>query len=59
MDKHKHKTLRYRIYAKYEKGVLLPREKRDKKKKLIKLKRLKEHQDMEFAELGVDDGIVS
>ena len=30
---------------------------RNKDEKLAKLKRLKEHQDLEFAELGVDDGL--
>jgi len=30
----------------------------EKKKKIEKLKKLKEYQDLEFLEVGVDDGIV-
>jgi hypothetical protein len=32
-------------------------EKIDREEKLAKLNKLKQHQDLEFAEIGVDDGI--
>ncbi len=57
VDKHRHITLGYYISAKYEKYILPVIEKIDKEEKLAKLKRLKAHQDLEFAELGVDDGL--
>ena len=57
VDKRKHVTLGYFISAKYEAYILPVIEKIDKEEKLAKLKRLKAHQDLEFAELGVDDGI--
>ncbi len=57
VDKRKHITLGYYISAKYE-GYIEPLlEKIAKEEKHAKLKRLKEHQDLEFAELGVDDGL--
>ena len=57
VDKRKHITLGYYISAKYENYILPIIEKIDKDEKLAKLKRLKAHQDLEFAELGVDDGL--
>ena len=57
VDKRKHRTLGYFISAKYEKEILPLIEKINKEEKLAKLKRLKEHQDIEFAEIGVDDGL--
>ncbi len=57
VDKRRHVTLGYFISAKYESYILPVIAKIDKEEKLAKLKRLKEHQDMDFAELGVDDGI--
>ena len=57
VDKRKHTTLGYYISAKYEDYILPIIEKIDKDEKLAKLKRLKEHQDLEFAELGVNDGL--
>ena len=57
VDKRKHITLGYFISAKYEKYILPVIEKIDKEEKLEKLKRLQKHQDLEFAELGVDDGL--
>jgi len=57
VDKRRHITLGYYISAKYEKYILPVIEKIDKEEKLAKLKRLKAHQDLEFAELGVDDGL--
>ena len=57
IDKRKHITLGYYISAKYENMIKPIIEKIDKDEKIAKLKRLKAHQDLEFAELGVDDGL--
>ena len=57
VDKRKHITLGYFISAKYEKYILPVIEQIDKEEKLAKLKRLKSHQELDFAETGVDDGL--
>ena len=57
VDKRKHITLGYFISAKYEEYIRPIIEKIDREEKLAKLKRLKAHQDLEFAEIGVDDGV--
>ena len=57
VDKRKHTTLGYYISAKYESYIEPLLKKISKEEKLAKLKRLKEHQDLEFVELGVDDGL--
>jgi len=57
IDKRKHITLGYFISTKYESYIRPIIDKIDKEEKLAKLNRLKEHQDLEFAELGVDDGL--
>lgn len=57
IDRRAHTTLGYFISSKYESYILPLIEKIDREEKLRKLKRLKEHQDLEFAELGVDDGL--
>lgn len=57
VDKRKHTTLGYFISSKYDNLIKPLLEKIDKEEKLAKLKKLKSHQDLEFAELGVDDGI--
>lgn len=57
IDRRAHTTLGYFISSKYESYILPLIEKIDREEKLTKLKRLKEHQDLEFAELGVDDGL--
>ena len=57
VDKRKHITLGYYISAKYENYILPIIEKINKDEKLAKLKKLKAHQDLEFAEIGVDDGL--
>ena len=57
VDKRKHITLGYYISTKYESYIRPIIEKIDKEEKLAKLRRLKEHQDLEFAELGVNDGL--
>ena len=57
IDRRKHTTLGYFISSKYEEKIRPLIEKIDREEKLAKLKKLKNHQDLEFAELGVDDGI--
>ena len=57
IDRRKHITLGYFISSKYEKQIRPLIEKIDKEEKLLKLNKLKQYQDLEFAELGVDDGI--
>ena len=57
VDKRKHKTVGYFISSKYEDYLLPIIEEISKKEKIKKLKRLKAHQDLELAELGVDDGL--
>ena len=57
IDRRKHTTLGYFISSKYEKQIRPLIEKIDREEKLVKLNKLKQHQDLEFAELGVDDGI--
>ncbi|GGD35745.1 hypothetical protein GCM10012288_07110 [Malaciobacter pacificus] len=57
IDRRKHITLGYFISSKYEEQIRPLIEKIDREEKLAKLKKLKQHQDLEFAELGVDDGI--
>ena len=57
IDRRKHTTLGYFISSKYEKQIRPLIEKIDKEEKLLKLNKLKQYQDLEFAELGVDDGI--
>jgi len=57
VDKRAHTTLGYFISAKYDKLISPIIEQIEKEEKLNKLKLLKAHQDLEFIELGVDDGI--
>ena len=57
VDKRAHLTVGYFISSKYESYIKPIIEKIDREEKLSKLKRLKDHQDLEFAELGVDDGL--
>lgn len=57
IDRRKHITLGYFISSKYEKQIRPLIEKIDREEKLAKLNKLKQHQDLEFAEFGVDDGI--
>ena len=57
IDKRAHITLGYFISAKYESYIRPLIDKIDREEKLNKLRRLSEHQDLEFAELGVDDGL--
>ena len=57
IDKRAHITLGYFISAKYESYIRPLIDKIDREEKLNKLRRLSSHQDLEFAELGVDDGL--
>ena len=57
IDRRAHITLGYFISSKYESYIKPIVEKIDRDEKLAKLHKLKMHQDIEFAELGVDDGI--
>ncbi|MCB0511270.1 MAG: hypothetical protein KDC72_01880 [Bacteroidetes bacterium] len=57
IDKRKHTTLGYFISSKYDNYIKPIIEKIDREEKLAKLNKLKQHQDLEFAEIGVDDGI--
>ena len=57
IDKRAHTTLGYFISAKYESYIRPLIDKIDREEKLSKLRRLSQHQDLEFAELGVDDGL--
>ena len=57
VDKRKNITVGYFISQKYYKEIKPVLEQISKKEKIEKLKKLKSHQDMEFLELGVDDGV--
>jgi hypothetical protein len=57
IDRRKNITLGYFISSKYNEIIKPIIEKIDHDEKLAKLHKLKNHQDLEFAELGVDDGI--
>ena len=57
VDRRKHITLGYFISTKYESYIRPIIEQIDREEKLAKLNRLKQHQDLEFVELGVDDGL--
>ena len=57
VDKRSNKKLGYFISSKYEDLIHNTIKKIEKEEKIEKLKRLKKHQDLEFLELGVDDGL--
>lgn len=57
IDRRAHTTVGYFISSKYENYIRPLIEKIDREEKLAKLHILKNHQDLEFAEIGVDDGI--
>jgi hypothetical protein len=57
VDKQATSTLGYFISAKYEHYIRPLIEKIDRDEKLSKLRRLEKHQDLDFTELGVDDGL--
>ena len=57
IDKRSHKTLGYFISSKYDELITPIIKQIEREKKIEKLKRLKAHQDLEFTEVGVDDGL--
>lgn len=57
IDRRAHSTLGYFISSKYKDYIKPIIEQIDRDEKLAKLHRLKKHQDLDFAEMGVDDGI--
>jgi uncharacterized protein YkvS len=57
VDKKENIKLGYYISAKYENYLRPIIEKIDKEEKIKKLKILKKYQDLEFTEVGVDDGL--
>ena len=57
VDKRKHEAIGYFISAKYEDIMVDVIKKIEKREKIAKLKMLKNHQDLEFLEVGIDDGL--
>jgi len=57
VDRRAGKRLGFFIASKYEKYIEKAIDAIEKEEKIRKLKRLKAHQDMEFLEAGVDDGL--
>ncbi|NOQ31408.1 MAG: hypothetical protein GQ570_09820 [Helicobacteraceae bacterium] len=57
VDKRKHQNLGYFISSKYEDLISTIIEEIEKKERIDKLKKLKNNQDLEFLEAGVDDGL--
>jgi len=57
VDKREHKDLGYFISSKYENIISAFIKEIEKKEKIEKLKILKKHQDLEFLETGIDDGL--
>jgi hypothetical protein len=57
IDKRAHKRLGYFISSKYEKYIANALEAIERDEKIAKLITLKKHQDLEFCEAGVDDGL--
>jgi len=57
VDKRKHQDIGYFISSKYKKFIDQILENIEKEEKREKLKKLKNYQDLEFLEIGIDDGI--
>ena len=57
VDKRKNIDIGYFISAKYADLIEDIIEKIERQEKIAKLQKLKEHQDMEFLEVGIDDGL--
>jgi hypothetical protein len=57
VDKRKHIDIGYFISSKYEDMISDVIQKIEYQEKIAKLKKLKQHQDLEFLEVGVDDGL--
>lgn len=58
VDKRKNKNLGYFISSKYEDIISNVIKEIEKKERIAKLKILKQHQDLEFLEVGTDDGLI-
>jgi hypothetical protein len=57
VDKRKHIDIGYFISSKYEDIISDVIQKIEYQEKIAKLKKLKHYQDLEFLEVGVDDGL--
>jgi len=57
VDKRKHQSIGYFISSKYEDIISDVIKKIEHQEKILKLQKLKQHQDLEFLEVGVDDGL--
>ena len=57
VDKRKHKDIGYFISSKYEDIISDVIKKIEYQEKIAKLQKLKQYQDLEFLEVGVDDGL--
>ena len=57
VDKRKHRDIGYFISSKYEDMISDVIKKIEHQEKIAKLQKLKQHQDLEFLEIGVDDGM--
>ena len=57
VDKRKHKNIGYFISSKYEDIIADVLKKIEHQEKIAKLERLKQHQDIEFLEVGIADGL--
>jgi len=57
VDKRKHTDIGYFISSKYESLISDVIAKIEYQEKIAKLQKLKQYQDLEFLEVGVDDGI--
>ncbi|NKQ40539.1 MAG: hypothetical protein HF962_03105 [Sulfurovum sp.] len=57
VDKRKHIDIGYFISSKYEDIIFDVIQKIEYQEKIAKLKKLKKYQDLEFLEVGVDDGL--
>lgn len=57
IDKRKHTDIGYFISSKYEDIISDVIQKIEYQEKIAKLKKLKQHQDLDFLEAGIDDGL--
>ena len=57
VDKRKHINIGYFISAKYEDMIIDTLKTIERQEKISKLNKIKKHQNMDFLELGVSDGL--
>ena len=57
VDKRKHKSIGYFISSKYEDMISDIIQKIEHQEKIAKLQKLKQYQDLEFLEAGINDGL--